>query len=35
MYSRAIAALAVIAIPLALGAQTTPPKSIGEVTLFG
>jgi outer membrane receptor protein involved in Fe transport len=35
MCSRAIAALTVIAIPLALGAQTTPPKSIGEVTLFG
>jgi iron complex outermembrane receptor protein len=31
----AAAALALIAIPLVLGAQSTPPKSIGEVTLFG
>src|SRR5712691_12484139 len=36
MTSRAAAAaLAIIAIPLALGAQTTTPKTIGEVTLFG
>jgi outer membrane receptor for ferrienterochelin and colicin len=36
MTSRAVAAaLATIAIPLALGAQTTTPKTIGEVTLFG
>src|SRR3954454_5290581 len=31
----AAAALVLIAIPLALGAQTTTPKAIGEVTLFG
>jgi len=31
----AAAALVLIAIPLALGAQSTPPKAIGEVTLFG
>ena len=36
MTSRAAAAaLAILAIPLALGAQTTTPKTIGEVTLFG
>jgi iron complex outermembrane receptor protein len=35
MTSRAAIALAIIAIPLALGAQTTTPKTIGEVTLFG
>jgi outer membrane receptor protein involved in Fe transport len=35
MTPRAIAALAILAIPLALGAQTTTPKTIGEVTLFG
>jgi len=35
MTSRAVVALALIAIPLALGAQTTQPKTIGEVTLFG
>jgi len=34
MTSRAVAALFIAAIPLALGAQTTP-KAIGEVTLFG
>jgi outer membrane receptor protein involved in Fe transport len=31
----AVAALAIIAIPLVLGGQTTTPKTIGEVTLFG
>jgi outer membrane receptor protein involved in Fe transport len=35
MSFRAIAALVMVAIPVALGAQTTPPKNIGEVTLFG
>lgn len=36
MTARAIAAaLAIVAIPFALGAQTATPKTIGEVTLFG
>ncbi|HEV7484164.1 MAG TPA: hypothetical protein VGQ65_00675 [Thermoanaerobaculia bacterium] len=34
MASRAVAALFIAAIPLALAAQTTP-KAIGDVTLFG
>src|SRR5258705_8550989 len=35
MTSRAAIALLIIVIPLALGAQTTQPKTIGEVALFG
>src|SRR5947208_11726381 len=34
-FRAAAAALLIIAIPLTLRAQTSQPKSIGEVTLFG